>query len=142
MIEQLSKWFLPGFEVWGRVIIYDEWGPQEVHTKLGDIEGLMENQAGSERNIADREVNFASSLFFCLAESWFGIVTLIVDTTGDGFGDQKFSGPDEEGYISGQINTGGTFEIKNANGEIYDVVNVEDVQDRGRVMQIDCLIRR
>jgi len=141
-VEQLSKYFMPGFEVWGRVIIYGDWGPEEVYTKLGDIEGLMENQSGTERNIADREVNFASDVFYCLSESWFELVTVIKDTTGDGFGDEPFTGGGSGAYISGQSNTGGTLEIKNANGEVYDVVNQEDVQGRNRVMQVDCIIRR
>ena len=113
-VEQLSKWFLPGFEVWTRTITEGDWGPVETYAKAGDISGLMENQSGTERNIADREMQVASSVFYCLTDAWQALVTT----------------------------RGGAVEIKNANGEYYDVINQEDVQERGRVMQIDCVVRR
>ena len=113
MIEQLSKYFMPGFEVWGRSITYGAWGPEESYTKLGDISGLMENQAGTQRNIADRETLYASNVFYCKASDW---KTLAPSYTG-------------------------TYEIKNENGEIFDVTNPEDLQGRGRMMQIDCIQR-
>ena len=112
-VEQLSKWFMPGFEVWGRIVTDGTWGPEESYIKLGDIEGLMENQAGTERNIADRETLYASWIFYCDTPAWKALAT-----------DYK-----------------GTYEIHNANGEIYDVTNPEDIQGRGRMMQIDCLQR-
>ena len=113
MIEQLSKYFMPGFEVWGRSITDGAWGPEESYVKLGDISGLMENQAGTERNIADRETLYASNVFYCKASAWKALAP----------------------------NYTGTYEIKNANGEIFDVTNPEDIQGRGRMMQIDCIQR-
>ena len=112
-VEQLAKWFMPGFEVWGRTVTDGPWGPEESYAKLGDIDGLMENQSGTERNIADRETLYASNVFYCKAADWLALA------------------PDYKG----------TYEIKNANGEVFDVVNPEDIQGRGRMMQIDCIQR-
>lgn len=113
-VEILKKHFMPGFEIWTRTVTDGEWGPEESYQKAGDIAGLMENQSGSERNIADKETLYASDVFYCLAADWLVLAA-----------EYK-----------------GTYEIKNPNGEIFDVVNPENVQGRGRVMQVDCIQRR
>ena len=115
-VEQLSKWFLPGFEVWTRTITEGDWGPVETYAKAGDIEGLMEQKdAGNlERVLAERETQLNGYVFYCLTSDWKALVTTV----------------------------GGDVEIRNANGEIHDVQAQEDIQGRGRVMQVDCVVRR
>lgn len=113
-VETLSKYFMPIFEIWTKEVTSGTWGPEENYSKAGDIDGLMENQTGTERNIADREMQVGSYVFYCLSSDWRNLVT----------------------------SQGGDIEIHNENGEIYDVVNVEDVQGRHRVVQVDCIIRR
>jgi hypothetical protein len=111
MIERLARLFTGPFDVWGNSITNGAWGPVESFAKLGDVKGLMENQSGTQRNIAERETQTASFVFYCLAADW------------------------------NALGTATTHEIRKG-GIIYDVTNAEDVQGRGRVMQIDCIARR
>lgn len=112
-VEQLAKYFMPGFEVWGRTVTDGPWGPEESYAKLGEIDGKMNYLTGKEQLAGDREMILADHVFFCDSASW-----------------EALAG----------VSMSGSFEIKNENGEVYDVEFPENLD--GRMMQVFCKFRR